>query len=687
MENSKFRLGKWTRIVEAADKVKVKQGMGQKVVLIPKDARTLEIKVVNDADVLTPDQKLTPSGFTAILNFIKQQASIINNYPALNNLKDNLVVYTVAKDTNRTQKITFTIGSKAEVGGVNPDVTYVRQDELDLAKTGAILNTGDIAKIKKPDQPAQTAKVSFTLPLSAESIPGSTDSRVVEFVKNAYLKIKQEPAISSNPIMAKVRSEVNLGKLGNASKLFIKGLNAGFNIREWSGEDVETAITKKLVDKLGAVKSPSNESRKFYLGLTASYLVEAVSEIIDGFDIDSFMAAVKAVTPGTGDIKVPEEGFKYGISGDSEFKKFQDILVKNLPTYAGGSIKKDRPVANFIKAVPMKGDYGNRTKDLVLYLKYGLSDPKYPDNDGQVIKADFVERMLKEFKLIGENRVFLGTDGQSLIVEGFDRGAAVSATGSSGGGGGGKGGGGTAPVKKKEGGTIRYPEGSFEFKVENGFWVYRKKGSSDSWKKASNTKNITLLQREFPKDGGNYVRPSDLNYVYKFEGGTWKVKSGDSWINANDTSKAELNKLYTTALSSGGKDLSKAMTVKKIDELHIEIANTIKGWFDSDRFEDFGGGMFTNDKEEEAWKYLTKTLWSSGEKSVGKKLKKTAEAISLIGDPDAKARLNKNQWFLTAMGKDGSNFNKSILNRENEYTISLVQADGIPKKIRINTDI
>jgi hypothetical protein len=123
MKKSISGLGKWTRVVEnVPDKVKVKAGVGHKVVLVPQDERTLKIKVVNDADVLTVDKKLTPSGFKAIIDFIKQQPSVIGYYSALNDLKSNLVVYTVSKDTDRTQLITFTIGKKSEIGGINPQV-------------------------------------------------------------------------------------------------------------------------------------------------------------------------------------------------------------------------------------------------------------------------------------------------------------------------------------------------------------------------------------------------------------------------------------------------------------------------------------------------------------------------------------------------------------------------------------
>jgi hypothetical protein len=567
MKKSISGLGKWTRVVEnVPDKVKVKAGVGHKVVLVPQDERTLKIKVVNDADVLTVDKKLTPSGFKAIIDFIKQQPSVIGYYSALNDLKSNLVVYTVSKDTDRTQLITFTIGKKSEIGGINPQVQYVRQDELELAKTGAILNVSGSATTNIT---TGSTAAGFKVPLSQDKIKDSADPKLVAWMKETWRKIMKEPVASSNPIMAKVKKEVGAGKLGKDSQVFIMGLNAGYNVFDWSGEDLETGITQTLIDKVAL--TPAVTESRFYLSIDGRRLVEQLSTTVSGFDPDKFNAEIAKAQAGsavdTGGIVVPPDGFKYGIRGDLEFKKFQEILVKNLPTYAGGAIIKDRPVANFVKAVPMKGDYGDRTRDLIQYLKIGLSDPKYPDNDAQVVKADFVQRMLKEFKLIGESTSFLGLDGFSIVSEGFDQAAANAGTG--GGGNRGGGGGGTVVKEKSQKSKVyelqEKPE--YEYALVNKIVHYRKKGSGGKWILNTNPQTIKLVIALAKTDGldysyaligkdssGNVTRLDTKDYYLKDN--KWKVWLNNRWTDVIETTANKLKSFYekgkAVISSSGG---------------------------------------------------------------------------------------------------------------------------------------
>jgi hypothetical protein len=575
MKKSISGLGKWTRVVEnVPDKVKVKAGVGHKVVLVPQDERTLKIKVVNDADVLTVDKKLTPSGFKAIIDFIKQQPSVIGYYSALNDLKSNLVVYTVSKDTDRTQLITFTIGKKSEIGGINPQVQYVRQDELELAKTGAILNVSGSATTNIT---TGSTAAGFKVPLSQDKIKDSADPKLVAWMKETWRKIMKEPVASSNPIMAKVKKEVGAGKLGKDSQVFIMGLNAGYNVFDWSGEDLETGITQTLIDKVAL--TPAVTESRFYLSIDGRRLVEQLSTTVSGFDPDKFNAEIAKAQAGsavdTGGIVVPPDGFKYGIRGDLEFKKFQEILVKNLPTYAGGAIIKDRPVANFVKAVPMKGDYGDRTRDLIQYLKIGLSDPKYPDNDAQVVKADFVQRMLKEFKLIGESTSFLGLDGFSIVSEGFDQAAANAGTGGGGNRDGGGGGGTVVKEKSKKSKVYELQERpEYEYALVNKIVHYRKKGSGGKWILNTNPQTIKLVIALAKTDGLDYSyaligKDSSGNVTrldtkdYHFKDNKWKVWLNNRWTDVIETTANKLKSFYekgTAAISSSGGGTSGSST-------------------------------------------------------------------------------------------------------------------------------
>jgi hypothetical protein len=585
MKNSTSRLGKWTRIVES-DKVKVKEGMGHKVVLTPKDSRTLQIKIVNDADVLTADQKLTPSGFTAIVNFIKQQPAIINDYPALNDLTTNLVVYTVSKDTERKQLITFTIGSKAEIGGINSQVKYVRQDELELAKTGAILNTGETAAIS-----ASTSTATFTVPVESSKIKDSTDSKLITWMKETYRKIMKDPIAAANPIMAKVKKELGANKLGNDSQVFVMGLNGGYGIFDWSGEDLETGITQKLLDKVAM--TPAVLESSLFLGLNGQRLVEELSTTVVGFDPDKFNGEITRAQAeaelDTGGIKVPAEGFKYGLRGDAEFKKFQDILVKYLPTYSSGALAAVGHVKNFVAAVPMVGDYGDKTKALIQFLKAGLVDPKYPDNDSLTIKSDFVNRMLKEFGQVTESHSYISLDGSSLINEGFDVAAGTAVAGT-----------GTVAVKKKKnkskgggGGSSSTAKASDIYHIQGKEdWEYtvvgkiphtRKVGTS-AWVFLNNSTSIKkIIKKVTAAKGNGYAyfplwdkttgKRLDKN-LYTYNKG-WLVWLDGAWEAVEGANLTKLINLYGKDPSASGGTTATAAATSNYASIDKKIKNTV----------------------------------------------------------------------------------------------------------------
>lgn len=566
-----------------------------KVVAIPVDKTTLKLKVVNDADIIDAEGRLMidaggkPVGFNALINWIKSQGEIIKYYSTLNDLTNNIVVYSITKDNDRKQVIIFKIYSKTQLSsqdpaakGINPQVQYVRQDELSKAMAGTILNSPGLNKLTTPIKSA----TDLILPIESRAILNSTDSKLIQFIVTVYNKIKKDPIVSNNPIMAKVKTEVVGKKLGPDTILFIKGVNAGFGILDAQfREDPETGITKDLYDKINSLA----ESKKVFLSLNAERLVESESTVILGFDVDKFIEVVGTGVTGnkTGGIVVPPDGFRYGIRGDVEFKKFQDILVAKLPTYAGGAVAKHAPVVNFVKAVPMKGDYGDRTKLLIQYLKAGLTNPRYDDTDAQVIKADFVERMLREFSIVTENTQYIGLDGFSLVIEGFDAaiadtyvadtstvGTQVNTQNTQS----------TALNSPKE---YTLPGKSYTYKVEGGFWKYK---TGNTWTKVANPASIKELMAAHPKteSGGNYMivpvgdfdkawADSKAAFIYRKSGDTWQWSTPGpaGWTTVTDKKSLEyLNKYYGGVVSTTS-TTSKSST-DTVGKLSADQFNIIK---------------------------------------------------------------------------------------------------------------
>jgi hypothetical protein len=682
-------------------------GGDAKLVAVPENRDTLKVKVIGFQDYIV-NGRLTVGGFDGILTWLRTQPDIIDYYYKLNDLKNYFVVYEVTKDNDLTEKqvFRFTIVERKTVPTLSPSINHVTLEELQAIQKGMgpkdlVVDPG--TKVIDPKATVQQQTYGLTLPVLATAIDKNKNTVLIKFFTDAYLKIKKDPNVSSHAGLAKVKAEINSGELGKATTAFLYALNAGFGVKDWSGEEVEKNLTTALTTKISAITE--SKGTGFFLHPNGqSLIMEAADLASSGFDSNAFVAGFNQAlggvggTANTGDVVVPAEGFKYDSTGrlkNAELQKFQDIMMKNLPTYAGGALKSKPAVAAFLRT-KADGIYGGKTKGLIGYLKIGLTDPKYPDNDDTTIKADFVNRMLKEFNLVKENRTYIGLDGYSIVIEGFDTGAADTGTGGGGGGGGGRrvvvNQGDNTANNTKSSTKIRGIENSYEYIVQNGFWMFRPKGSNDAWKKAMTASNLATLISKFPEDGGSYIRPTTPEYMYKPENGVWKVFQGGKWVEANDTSQKELKDLYGLG-TADKKSTVKSLTTDQIDKEHVEIALQIKAYFpktyDSQSFfypwiDSYGG-----DDEKGAWIGFKKAC-GTGEKAPLNRLKKTLAAINLMGEGPEKDRLKQNQARLSGIftnTADGSFYYKFMYGKfYTEYSIRLTKNDGTIRIITVDTD-
>lgn len=384
----------WKKINEADDAPSRERERGtisNKVVAIPVDKTTLKLKIVNDADVLNAEGKLTPEGFKALLDWIKVQKTIITYYPGLNDLVKNIVIYTVAKDNDRKQVLLFKIYSKDALKDgdktINQAVPFIRQDELTQALGGSILNaTSGTAATAVTSQGNQTSQEAggLILPVKSAVILNSTSAPLIKFITETYNKVKAK--LTGHPILPKVKSEVQASKLGASSQTFVKALNAGYGILDTQfGEDTEVDITKPLVDKLAKPEE---------------------------LNIESFNKVAPLTQPvTTGDIKVPADGFKEGIQEDKEMAKFQNLLKAKFKN----KLANHEAYQKFVKAGAkgFTGNYGPLTRNLITLLKSKLT-PKYDNENGRIIEPLFVSII----QAVKESRSeYLALDGFTLITE------------------------------------------------------------------------------------------------------------------------------------------------------------------------------------------------------------------------------------------------------------------------------
>jgi hypothetical protein len=383
----------WKKVNEADDAPSRERERGtisNKVVAIPVDKTTLKLKIVNDADVIDANGKLTTDGFKALLVWVKAQKPIITYYPGLNDLVKNIVIYTVAKDNDRKQVVLFKIYSKEELKqqdpkavGINGAVQFIRQDELTQALGGTLLNAtgGDASKLGSANTPVAGELI---LPVKSGAILNSTSAPLIKFITGAYNKVKAK--LAGNPIVPKVKAEILADKLGASSQTFVKALNAGYGILDTKlAEDTEVDITQTLSDKLA---NP------------------------DELNIDMFNKVAPLSTPvSTGDIKVPADGFREGLQDDTEMAKFQNLLKAKFKN----KLANHEAYQKFVKAGEkgFTGNYGPLTRSLVALLKSKLT-PKYENTDGRTIEPLFVSIV----QAVKESRSeYLALDGVTLITE------------------------------------------------------------------------------------------------------------------------------------------------------------------------------------------------------------------------------------------------------------------------------
>jgi len=343
----------WKALNEQASPGRTKQtaGLGQKVVAIPIDSSSFKIKIVRDLDVIDQNGKLTPDGFNAIISWIKQQPKWPAYYSAINDLTKNIVIYSINRDTEAKQVITFSLQprpaeipaatqfahksdlqtlikdqatatilqNKVKTAEATP-IKTILQDKVKTAEATPIKST-DAATTPKKDSAALLKTISFDL-LKTQA-PGTP---VFDAVKTAYLNMMKLPEFSGLPVMPKVRDELRANKLGDSTITFIKGIIAGFKIVDEYDVSVE-AITPEVVEKLklfGQLPIAQNSSRNYFLGLDANHIVEQeqVSSLPANFNMDAFLAIVSPVaaqttsTTATSSVKPP-------ISGKEKIEAFQ----------------------------------------------------------------------------------------------------------------------------------------------------------------------------------------------------------------------------------------------------------------------------------------------------------------------------------------------------------------------------
>lgn len=134
-----------------------------KVVIKMQSSTMFIVKTINEMEMLDANSNMTNDGATSLKNYLNNQQAFLNTYGKLdsNFFKNKFIVYTVVRDTPRTEKIQFTVTNRAGVEGLDANAQFVSTKALEAIQNKDAVLAGIITDNQ---QSAQT-----------EIIPGTTE--------------------------------------------------------------------------------------------------------------------------------------------------------------------------------------------------------------------------------------------------------------------------------------------------------------------------------------------------------------------------------------------------------------------------------------------------------------------------------------------------------------------------------
>ena len=126
-------------------------GKKHKVVWRAQDTNNFIVKLVNDYDWLDSNGNLTTDGQTALVQFLNEENSFVNQYGKLDGsfFSKNIIVYSVKRDNDKRQKIQFSIVERAAMEAKIEATATEGQQMLNIEGVNFI-NASAIVAIDKP---------------------------------------------------------------------------------------------------------------------------------------------------------------------------------------------------------------------------------------------------------------------------------------------------------------------------------------------------------------------------------------------------------------------------------------------------------------------------------------------------------------------------------------------------------
>ena len=112
-----MKVSEKVRGVKGKEIWKDQSGKKHKVIWKAQDVKNFTVKLVNDYNWLDSNGNLTQNGQTALLQFLNEENSFVNQYGKLDEMffSKNIIVYSVKRDSDKRQKIQFSISDRASL--------------------------------------------------------------------------------------------------------------------------------------------------------------------------------------------------------------------------------------------------------------------------------------------------------------------------------------------------------------------------------------------------------------------------------------------------------------------------------------------------------------------------------------------------------------------------------------------
>lgn len=336
-------------------------GLWQRVVGKPLDDKSFKIKIVRDLDVIDDASgKLTDSGFSAILNWVKGQPSLVQKYPGINDLKTNFIIYTVDKDTKNKQFLTFTVEPRSTAPGLDANLQFVSKNELktkvtDPNKASILATKAEDANKKGKTGEAEATLAATTatkgtitipedkLPIEKAKVQNVADDNVKQ-VQTAILTKFANP-LKDSETFKKFQKYGADGKYGPTTSTIVAMVKAGLKNSETSG----SSITKEFVDKLNAEK----------VAESFAYLSPVSLELVEDFDVAAALSAEKKLATATAAPKKKEAAPATGgrINYKNNWKFLLDLAKSTKATGESAVPQLSGVVANYGQSKNFSGEY------------------------------------------------------------------------------------------------------------------------------------------------------------------------------------------------------------------------------------------------------------------------------------------------------------------------------------------